>query len=262
MNFIQGAEMVQWTRGRCVAGARKVAAVLLVLAVAAACKPKESAANDTAPKMDSSTSVSLPPAVKGNPGLPGKPEDNATATRNYVLALGWGDNLPDSQIVNDEMFVWKTDSAMIRIVPNDTANTVPFDDAIKAGNGYFIAKVYNLADKAIPNLGLAKLGTGYLWVGQIPGAAGARGVAIYSLKNNGSLESNPKILKYLGRCDGQHNYAGVKLTDGNKCGFGAARTTSTAPKFILASMTNAATQRVSGGLWITCQGGCCEVSTQ
>lgn len=246
--------MVKWT---------KAAALLLVLAVASACRAKDGSAKDTSP-VDSSVVVSPPPPpganVKGNPGLHGKPEDNATATRNYLLALGWGDNYPDSQIVDTATFKWGTsNSALIRVVPNDTANTVSWETALAAGgNGYFVAKIYNLEDKAIAPLGVGRLGVGYLWVGELPG--GARGVAIYSVKNNGSLEGNPKVLSYLGKCESQHPYSGVKLTDGNKCGFGAAAgTASNAPKFILASMTNAAAFAVGRGLWVTCQGGCCEV---
>lgn len=253
--------MFRKMRGRVGVDVRKAGAVLVVLAFAIACGPRDSAANDTAPPTDSSAGGAANVAVKGNPGMHGKPETNATTTRNYLLALGWGDNLPDSQIVNNVPFVWGTNSVMIRIVPNDTANTVPFDDAAtKAGNGYFVAKIYNLEDKAIPPLGLGKLGVGYLWVGQVGATDNDRGVAIYSIKNNGTVETNPKILKYLGRCDGQHNYAGVKLTDGNKCGFGTAQTSSNQPRFILASMKSAP-QGVGGGLWITCSGGCCEVST-
>lgn len=254
--------MFQAMRDRFGVDVRKVGAVLVVLAFAVACGTKDGAANDTMPPADGSggtTNVK----VKGNPGLHGRPGDNPIATRNYLLALGWGDNLPDSQIVDTATFTWAgNNSALIRIVPNDTANTVPFDDAAKKpGNGYFVAKIYNLDDKPIPALGIGRLGTGYLWVGQIGATDNDRGVAIYSMKNNGQPETVPKILTYLGRCDGQHNYAGVKLTDGNKCGFGAPKTSSTKPRFILASMTNAPPP-IGGGLWITCSGGCCEVSTQ
>ena len=255
--------MFQAMRNRFGVDVRKVGAILVVLAFAVACGTKDGAANDTVPPADGGGSGSANNVkVKGNPGMHGKPEDNATATRNYLLALGWGDNLPDSQIVDTATFKWgASNSALIRIVPNDTANTVPFDDAAtKPGNGYFVAKIYNLEDKAIPALGIGRLGVGYLWVGQVGATDNDRGVAIYSIKNNGTVESNPKLLTYLGRCDGQHNYAGVKLTDGNKCGFGGTRSSSTKPRFMFASMTNAPPP-IGGGLWITCSGGCCEVST-
>ena len=255
--------MFQAMRNRFGVDVRKVGAILVVLAFAVACGTKDGAANDTVPPADGGGSGSANNVrVKGNPGMHGKPEDNATATRNYLLALGWGDNLPDSQIVDTATFKWgASNSALIRIVPNDTANTVPFDDAAtKPGNGYFVAKIYNLEDKAIPALGIGRLGVGYLWVGQVGATDNDRGVAIYSIKNNGTVENNPKLLTYLGRCDGQHNYAGVKLTDGNKCGFGGTRSSSTKPRFMFASMTNAPPP-IGGGLWITCSGGCCEVST-
>jgi hypothetical protein len=245
--------MVKWTNP---------AALMLVLAVASACRAKEGSARDTQPAVDSSVGGSLSSVnVKGNPGMHGKPEDNATATRNYLLALGWGDNLPDSQIVDTATFKWDNDSALIRVVPNDTANTVSWDSALASGGaGYFVAKIYNLEDKTISPLGIGKLKFGYLWVGELSG--GARGVAVYTVKNNGKIDGSPKVLSYLGRCESQHPYSGVKLTDGNKCGFGAATgTSSTAPKYILASMTNSAFA-VGKGLWITCQGGCCEVSIQ
>jgi hypothetical protein len=255
--------MFQAMRDRFGVDVRKLGVAIVVLAFAVACGTKDGAANDTVPPTDGGSGGTGSVKVKGNPGMRGKPEDNPTATRNYLLALGWGDNLPDSQVVDSFTFEWgNNNSATIRVVPNDTANTVPFDDAAKnPGNGYFVAKIYNLDDKPIPPLGIGKLGIAYLWVGQVGPTDADRGVSIYSIKNNGAVESKSKNLTYLGRCNGQHDYAGVKMTDGNLCGFGGTRTSSVKPRYILASMTNAV-QKVGGGLWITCAGGCCEVSTQ
>ena len=198
-------------------------------------------------------------------GLKGKPEDNPAETRKYLLSLAWGDDYATDAIVEAPFPVGPNDSVRVRIVPMTTANRVSWHTALgigtPGGNGSFVAKIYNLEDKPIPPLGLGKLGTGYLWIGEVPGSAGERGAAIYSIKNNGAIEGTPKKLKLGGFCAGQHPDSRVELTDGKKCPAPFAplqSSSSIAPQFMFASMKHIM-YFVGKGLWITCMGGCCEL---
>jgi hypothetical protein len=203
-------------------------------------------------------------AAQGNSGLKGKPDDNPAQTRKYLLSLGWGDDYATDAVV-EAAYEWGGNTAMIRVVPMTHANEVSWQSALgqgaPPGNGYFVAKIYNLEDKAIGPLGLGRLGTGYLWIGEVPGSQGERGAAIYSVKNNGTIEGNPKKLTLGGFCAGQHFDSRVELTDGKKCPGPFApmsRSSSVIPRISFASMTN--TEAWAGkGLWVTCLGGCCEV---
>jgi hypothetical protein len=198
--------------------------------------------------------------AQGRSGLKGKPEDNPAETRKYLLTLGWGDDYASDAIVEAPFDLGGGNSAMIRVVPMTHANEVFWQSALAigapAGDGHFVAKIYNLEDKPIPALGLGRLGTGYLWIGEMQGG---RGAGVYSLKNNGTLEGQPKKLTLGGFCKGQHFDSRVELTDGKKCTgpFAPLSSASLAPKFFFASST---TPVFAGkGLWVTCLGGCCEV---
>ena len=206
-------------------------------------------------------------AASQGPGLKGKPEDNPAETRKYLLSLGWGDDYATDAIVEAPFDLGGGNTAMIRVVPMTHANQVSWQSALgqgaPAGNGHFVAKIYNLEDKAIGPLGLGKLGVGYLWIGPVPGSQGERGAAIYSIKNNGTIEGTPKKLTLGGFCAGQHFDSRVELTDGKKCPgpFAVtARSASIAPNVFFASSTTSQPW-VGKGLWVTCLGGCCEVQT-
>jgi len=201
---------------------------------------------------------------QGNSGLKGRPEANPSETRKYLQSLGWGDDYPADAVV-EQAFEWGTNSVMVRIVPMRTANQVSWQKALgigtPGGDGYFVAKIYNLEDKEIDPLGLGKLATGYLWVGEVE-ADGTRGARIYTIKNNGKIDKKSKTLHMTGFCPGQHPDSRVELTDGKKCpalGAPAASTSSNTPRVFFASMSQ--TFFAGRGLWVTCLGGCCELQT-
>ncbi len=245
-------------------GVIKFALLAVALGMSAGCKPAGTGNVDTG-----DTGV-VPvnagdPGVKANKGMKGRPGKDANETRNYLLSLGWGDNYPDSLIVETQ-FDNGGGTALIRIVPNDNANTISWQEALGAGvppgNGYFVAKIYNLEDKAINALGLDKLGTGYLWVGEISDTE--RGAAIYTVKNNGTIKAS-KTLKLGGYCPNeQHPFGKVELTDGHKCtGPFKSLTAGISQAAQIVPVSLVAMQGKSGpGLWVSCSGGCCEVSAQ
>jgi hypothetical protein len=234
------------------------AAVVAAIAIASACTSKNEVAGDsTASSAMSSTSAK---SVFGKPdkGIHGKPGDNDTVTRDYLLSLGWGDNLPDSQIVQTE-FEFDQTSALVRIVPMVLSNEVSWQDALTAGaDGHFVAKIYNLSNKPIGRLGLGPLGTGYVWVGEVNGPPGTRGVSIYSIGNDGKVDNSPRVFRFTGFCPGDHYKPMVALTDGKRCPEVATTTSASPARFILASQGGDTTPSGGQGLWVSCKGGCCE----
>lgn len=204
-------------------------------------------------------------------GFKGKPEDNPKAAQSFLASQKWGDNLPDSQTIYTQV-VSGSDGATIRIVPLAGANRISWQSALgkgtTGGNGYFVAKIYNVDNKNVPSLGLKEGAIGYLWIGELAGTEGERGAAIYSVRKDGTLEANPTKLELGGFCEGQHSYSAVRITDGSKCpgAFGSASSASNRKMIMLAStrmmMPSTVTVGVGSGLWVTCLGGCCEVKTQ
>ena len=107
---------------------------------------------------------------QGNSGLKGRPDANPSETRKYLQSLGWGDDYPADAVV-DTLYEWGANAVRVRIVPMRAANQVDWKKALgiggPGGNGHFVAKIYNLEEKDIDPLGLEKLGTGYLWIGEV-----------------------------------------------------------------------------------------------
>jgi hypothetical protein len=207
------------------------------------------------------------------PGLKGKPEDNPKTAQSFLSSQKWGDNLPDSQTVYTQVAAG-SEGATVRIVPLAGANRISWQSALgkgtTGGNGFFVAKIYNVQNKNVPSLGLKEGAMGYLWIGELNGTEGERGAAIYSVRKDGTIEANPTRLELGGFCEGQHTYSAVRITDGNKCpgAFGSASSaTASNRKMIMLASTNMirtpAIMPPSGsGLWVTCLGGCCEVRVQ
>ncbi|MGK2962260.1 MAG: hypothetical protein ACSLFK_08950, partial [Gemmatimonadaceae bacterium] len=181
--------------------------------------------------------VNPPKPDKGMAGIPGA---DRTTTRNYLLSLGWGDNLPDDQVVEAQV-QWGNNTGTVRIVPSVTANAVSWQTALTEGPGYFVAKIYNLEDRPLGPFGLGALETGYLWVGEI--GPNQRGIKIYTFKNDGVVTPKGVNLSLAGYCADGHSVpsARLKVPDcpppaGPPQQTGAAP----GPMFILASATSAA----------------------
>lgn len=198
--------------------------------------------------------------AKPDKGMTGNPITDRTATRNYLLSLAWGDNLPDDQVVEAQV-KWGNNTGTIRIVPSVTANAVNWQTALRTGPGYFVAKIYNLENRPLGPFGLGALETGYLWVGEI--GPNRRGVKIYTFQNDGVVTPKGADLSLAGYCADGHSVPSVRLRPpvcDPPTATSAQRTgASPGPRFILASETSAAVTRFASGLWVSCSGGCCEV---
>lgn len=240
-----------------------VFAVIVAGFAVSACNNGSKAATDTTGAMGSGTAAATmagPPPDKGMKGQPGK---NKPETRNYLLSVGWGDNLPDSQVVTQaQYFHYKKDSALIRIVPNVDAENIDWGAAMQnGGDGHFVAKIYNLENTPVQPLGLKGLETGYVWVGELDD--GTRGIGIATVKNDGETAFTRKFSSYA-FCGDPHTYPKVELTDGHKCsGTPSVKKVSMNAQYILASLQprGDSSPNPGTGMWISCSGGCCELQS-
>lgn len=231
-----------------------LAALTFLILTASACGPSA----EPPPPPPPPQAVPNVGAVMTDLGMPGRPDSNPSSTNVYLSSLNWLDNLPPDQMV-DEVVNWPGGSARIRIVPSSSTNGVPWQTAVGTGNGYFVAKIYNVERKQLGPFGLGPSDdVGYLWVGEI--GPNRRGVRIYTVKP-GAVTPKGNILTFKGYCPDGHPVPAVQIKPPDCPAPSPAAPqagASTDPRFILASVTSAAAQG-SRGLWIACSGGCCEV---
>jgi hypothetical protein len=201
-------------------------------------------------------------------GLKGSLEDNETETQKYFLTLGWGDDLPDSAVWEGP---WGASDTRIRLVPATTSPVVAWGDALSSNpakyTGHLVMKIIVLEDKDVPNLGLKGLDTGYLWIGQRGNGNGkGNGAAIYTIKPNGKVKLAMEM-QISGICKEDHGGRAMAYArDPDKCKDSIPPSAvSSAGGFASFSSyrMRAGPAPLVGrlGLWVTCSGGCCEVSS-
>lgn len=238
----------------------RLAGLAMLLVGLAACNPANDGPRDTTGGAPGASGD----IVKKNEGIAGNLTSNPEETRKYLMSLGWGDNLPDTNVV-EAVYEANGERTRIRVVPNVDAHVISWQSALgmgtTAGNGYLVAKIYNLEDRPSKAFGLRGLGTGYVWVGSMPD--GTRGVAVYTIKNNGEIDGTPAKLRFTGYCEEPHTDAKVMLTTGKKCPAVANQAASLGAgqgNYFFASQPGQVDP--GPGLWIRCSGGCCETNPE
>lgn len=198
------------------------------------------------------------------PGLPGHPGDN-DATKNYFNHRVHFS--PFDPSVKGH-FRSGGNTFEIKVKAEKTTHARNWHSAkySPVGEGYIVARIENVDDKDIPELGLTPNDEhAYIWIGELP--SGKRGISFYTFKKDGSplkkgtldLDSFRFCRDYVGGkptvtfgknhsddpliCDPPPR---VALTQANV----SAQLASYTPKFSLSAWT--------GGLWISCDGGCCD----
>ena len=202
---------------------------------------------------------------RGAKGIKGSLEDDEKATQTYFLTLGWGDDLADSAVWEGP---WGASDTRIRLVPARTSPVVEWGDALSSDpvkySGHLVMKIIVLEDKDVPNLGLKGLETGYLWIGKRPGKG--NGAAIYTIKPNGKVKLAMEMV-ISGMCREDHGgraMAYAREPDKCKDPIPPAATSSAGGLASFSSFRmRAGPPPLVGrlGLWVTCTGGCCEVSS-
>ena len=231
--------------------------VVLVATVVLGCQPAGDAPESAPVVADTNADKASVAAKPQKPkGVKGYPREDPVFTP-YFGSLKFGDQLPAGDIVKEHDFDCSANTAAcggattvkIKIVPMMEANGVEWADALGNGDGHIVAKITILGGRPVGPLGLKKGETGYIWIGERDGEP--RGVAVYPIKNDGTV-GKPKNMKFRGSCDdGQHVKPAVHMNPPD-----CARTPSgSRPKKDTAGLG----ATIPESIWVSCSNGCCRV---
>jgi hypothetical protein len=199
----------------------------------------------------------------GNPkGLHGPPGADVTETKDYI------NNLVDFEPRHekDSSFVYDFDcencaKPKIRmwISPEKKAHKVKWEDGLSGSTnvGWIVAAIYNADTDPYVPLSLQPGETAYLWVGPLNQAGTDHGIAIYKIdKSDGSASAAMMQTKSWKHCvpntpeSRSHAAAHHEHPQNQTC---TDENTGT-------PIATALRVGSSVGTWISCTGGCCQVS--
>lgn len=205
---------------------------------------------------------------RGAAGIKGNLETDEKVTQRYFLTLGWGDDLPDSATWEGP---WGPDNVSVRLVPASTSPLVKWEDALSTDpatySGHLVLKIIVLENRRVNDLGLGGLETGYLWIGKYPkGSQMKQGAAIYTLTPNGKAMLAKEMI-INGKC--REDHGGRAMAHARAVGFCKGglppvplnSSSGTASFSSFRTRAGPAMAVLPQGLWVTCPGGCCEVSS-
>ncbi len=154
------------------------------------------------------------------------------------------------------------------LIPEGAAEQRDWESAMQANrSGHVVAMVVNVDGVTFPDLGLKSGERAYAWVGQIGPNATDRGFAIYRIDASGLVTNTWFRTTDVSHCDNNevrskpaiktaHPGGGppcVRLKSASVSqGTFASRNTSVGLTGTL----------LGGQLWISCSGGCCQVTAQ
>ena len=153
----------------------------------------------------------------------------------------------------------------LMLVPEANAAERDWESAMQPGrSGHVVAIVMNMDGVTFPDLNLKPGERAYAWVGQIGTSAADRGFAIYKLDANGVATNTWFKTTDVSHCDNSdvRSKPAIKTahpTGGAPC----ARIKTGASLATLASHNTSSEMTaamIGGSLWISCSGGCCQVT--
>lgn len=153
----------------------------------------------------------------------------------------------------------------LMLIPEAAAEERDWESAMQPGrSGHVVAMVMNVDGVTFPDLNLKPGERAYAWVGQIGANASDRGFAIYKLDVNGMATNTWFKTTDVSHCDNiaVRSKPAIKTAHppgGPPC----ARIKTGASLATLASHTMSSEMTASligGSLWISCSGGCCQVT--
>jgi len=152
----------------------------------------------------------------------------------------------------------------LMIIPEASAEQRDWESAMQANrSGHVVAMVINVDGMTFPDLNLKSGERAYAWVGQIGSTSTDRGFAIYKLGPKGVTTNSWFVTKNVSHCDNSdiRSKPAVKTSHpgGGTCVPIAGSSASTA-SFTALTTSTTHTSMAAGGLWISCSGGCCQVT--
>ena len=153
----------------------------------------------------------------------------------------------------------------LMLIPEAAAEERDWESAMQPGRpGHVVAIVMNVDGVTFPDLNLKPGERAYAWVGQIGQSAADRGFAIYKLDANGMATNTWFKTTDVSHCDNiaVRSKPAIK-TAHPEGGPPCARIKTGASLATLAShhtSSEMTAAMIGGSLWISCSGGCCQVT--
>jgi len=200
--------------------------------------------------------------------------DNGAATLNYVNRLGFTG--AGSLISKFDCATCPDGKILLLIIPETGANNRNWQADVVANNpGDVVAQVINIDTVAFPELSLDTGEVAYAWVGQIGANPNDRGFGVYKLNADGTRAATrwvtPKTqMKFCPHDDPQpapriktkhegtgpcNYFTALPAAGKNRLGW-----LGVSPAYGAAAPSVSTAFVGIGGLWITCSGGCCQIS--
>jgi len=151
----------------------------------------------------------------------------------------------------------------LMLIPEAAAEERDWESAMQPGrSGHVVAIVMNVDGATFPDLNLKPGERAYAWVGQIGPNAADRGFAIYKLDANGVATNTWFRTTDVSHCDNYdvRSKPAIKTAHpagGPPCVRIKTGTASLASRDMSGGLTGG---MVGGSLWISCSGGCCQVT--
>jgi hypothetical protein len=150
------------------------------------------------------------------------------------------------------------------LIPEAAAEERDWESAMQPGRpGHVVAIVMNVDGVTFPDLNLKPGERAYAWVGQIGSNAADRGFAIYKLDASGTATNTWFRTTDVSHCDNIAVRSKPAIKTAHPAGGAPCYRIKTGAAAMLAShnTSHALTGGMVGGsLWISCSGGCCQVT--
>lgn len=215
--------------------------------------------------------MATPPA-RPEDGKAGSPESDPSGMADYVLSVPFGEGVPPSDVIDQELPCEPDASACggaakvrIRIVPSNYAPGVDWSDVLnppagRSPNGHVVAKFTNMSDNNFAPLNLPAHESAYLWIGQA-GSSAQRKAVVYRITAHAAIPI--KQVRDYKICQKPRTGPAVHLYPMFDCNQGAASAALNQPLAKLASLFTHESPPPTlhgSGLWVSCSAGCCQVT--
>lgn len=152
------------------------------------------------------------------------------------------------------------------LVPEAAAQERDWESAMQPGRaGHVVAIVMNIDAAPFPDLNLKPGDRAYAWVGQIGPNAADRGFAIYKLDANGVATNTWFKTTDVSHCDNSDVRSKPAIKTAHKAGGKPCARIKSGSASVGTLTSHSMSVGLTGGmagrsLWISCSGGCCQVT--
>lgn len=238
---------------------------LVAFALAACDKPTPNGAPPAEKKAATSQSMTTPQPA----GLAKAPEADMELTKQYVNNdVHFDLDVPEADVIDENIPCDKpkdcglTGRIHLAIRPERNANEVDWKEALtnQAYNGHIVAVVQNMSNRTFPPLDLHHLGLAYLYVGPTdPNNVNVRQVAYYKINRTTGEAVKLAVVGYNICNKAKHPNTAVHFRKKGDCAYMRPEAARADTGTVAKTGTRTPTVPQNGGLWVSCDNGCCQV---